>query len=78
TMHGFALNVMNDLDPFRRINPCGMAGCPVTSLSLESGRGIGVAEAAEVVAERFETLLAARLPLTSDRSTVAPSQGARV
>jgi len=24
TMHGFALNVNNDLEPFRRIIPCGI------------------------------------------------------
>lgn len=30
--HGLALNVAMDLEPFRRINPCGYAGMPVTSL----------------------------------------------
>src|SRR5919197_2063413 len=35
TMHGFALNVANDLAPFSAITPCGMAGCPLTSLSRE-------------------------------------------
>lgn len=32
TMHGLALNVSTDLDYFRLINPCGIPGCPVTSL----------------------------------------------
>mgnify|MGYP000182061219 CR=1 FL=1 len=30
--HGLALNASNDLAPFRRINPCGYAGMPVTRL----------------------------------------------
>jgi lipoyl(octanoyl) transferase len=32
TYHGLALNVAMDLEPFQRINPCGYAGMPVTSL----------------------------------------------
>lgn len=31
--HGLALNREGDLEPFRRINPCGHAGQPVTSLA---------------------------------------------
>ncbi len=30
--HGFAFNIDMDLTPFARINPCGMAGLPVTQL----------------------------------------------
>ena len=33
--HGLALNVDMDLEPFRRINPCGMAGLTMTQLSGE-------------------------------------------
>ncbi len=51
--HGFALNVSNDLAPFRRIHPCGDPGCAMTSLSIEAGRAVTVDE----VSERF------RLPL---------------
>ena len=35
--HGLALNVDMDLEPFRRINPCGHAGLQVTSLRQVSG-----------------------------------------
>jgi lipoyl(octanoyl) transferase len=31
--HGLALNVNMDLEPFRRINPCGFAGLAMTQLS---------------------------------------------
>ncbi len=36
--HGLALNVVNDLEPFTWINPCGLAGVAMTSLARESGR----------------------------------------
>ncbi|HEU5467844.1 MAG TPA: lipoyl(octanoyl) transferase LipB [Steroidobacteraceae bacterium] len=36
--HGLALNVDMDLEPFRRINPCGMAGLPMTHLAAEGAR----------------------------------------
>ncbi len=38
TYHGLALNVSNDLEPFRRINPCGHAGLEVTSTRLLGNR----------------------------------------
>jgi len=33
TLHGLAFNIDMDLEPFRRINPCGFAGLRVTQLS---------------------------------------------
>ncbi|HEU4516784.1 MAG TPA: lipoyl(octanoyl) transferase LipB [Steroidobacteraceae bacterium] len=36
--HGLALNVDMDLEPFARINPCGMAGLGMTQLVAEGAR----------------------------------------
>ena len=53
--HGLALNVDMDLAPFARIDPCGMAGLPVTQL-----RELGVARTlAQVRDDLFESLAAA-------------------
>lgn len=37
TYHGVALNVCNELGPFRRIHPCGERGLEMTSLVAEGG-----------------------------------------
>lgn len=38
SMHGFAVNVENDLEPFSWIVPCGLDGVAMTSLLGETGR----------------------------------------
>jgi len=43
--HGLALNVDMDLEPFRRINPCGLAGLTMTQLAAEGARTSVAAEA---------------------------------
>lgn len=57
TMHGFALNVSADLSHFGRINPCGIEGCPVTSLARETVGAVPMAEVKGRVAGRFGGLL---------------------
>ncbi|GAB3591678.1 lipoyl(octanoyl) transferase LipB [Angustibacter peucedani] len=59
TMHGFALNCDCDLSWARTIVPCGISDAGVTSLSVELGRDVTVAEVLPV-AERH---LAAALDL---------------
>lgn len=39
TMHGLAVNVDNDLQPFEWIVPCGLDEARVTSIARETGRG---------------------------------------
>ncbi len=66
TMHGFALNVDNDLEPFRRINPCGMVACPLTSLSLEREVSMTVAQVKAEVAARFGGFIEEWLPYRNE------------
>ena len=53
TMHGFALNCNNSLDAFRKIVPCGIADSDVTTLSLELGRDVSVAEVASLIEQEI-------------------------
>ncbi len=53
TMHGFALNVNVDLEPFRRIVPCGIAGCQVTSMQAVLGRAVDVSMVRRRITEVF-------------------------
>jgi lipoyl(octanoyl) transferase len=62
TMHGFALNVNNDLTAFTRINPCGMSRCPIASLQSEVGTPVSLERVSAAIAARFEGLLDEWLP----------------
>lgn len=53
TMHGIALNCDADLGAFTTIIPCGIEDADVTSLSVESGRNLGVLDVAGVVEEEL-------------------------
>jgi len=58
TMHGFALNCSNSLDAYEHIVACGIRDAGVTTLSREAGRQVTPADAAAVVTERFDALVA--------------------
>lgn len=53
TMHGFALNCNNSLDAFLAIVPCGIADADVTTISLELGRDVSVAEVTPLIEEEL-------------------------
>jgi lipoyl(octanoyl) transferase len=57
TMHGFSLNANVDLDWYERFVPCGISDAGVTTLSVELGRDVTVAEAARAVAPHLIDLL---------------------
>jgi lipoyl(octanoyl) transferase len=58
--HGLALNVAMDLEPFRRINPCGYAGLEMTQVSA-----LGGPADLRVVADALAPRLLAALGLTA-------------
>jgi lipoyl(octanoyl) transferase len=56
TSHGFALNVDNDLAPFRSFHPCGLDGSMMTSLAEETGRRIAVSSVRPAVVRAWHTV----------------------
>lgn len=66
TMHGLALNVTTDLEPFTWINPCGL-GRPVTSMTQVLGREVTLTEVADAYARRFAEVYSLHLtPVSRD------------
>jgi lipoate-protein ligase B len=49
SLHGIALNVSTELGYDALINPCGLTGRGITSLSRETGRAVSIAEAKPIV-----------------------------
>jgi lipoyl(octanoyl) transferase len=65
SFHGLAFNIAMDLEPFRRINPCGYAGLEVTSmldLGGPSGTGPVKPQLLEHLADQFGLQLQAAPP----------------
>lgn len=56
SLHGLALNINMDLEPFLRINPCGYAGLQMTQVSQEKP-GISVDDVMPVLVKSFNNLL---------------------
>ncbi len=61
TMHGFALNCSNALEPYAAIVPCGIRDAGVTTMSRELGREVTPADVVPSIVRRFEPALAASL-----------------
>ncbi len=59
SMHGFALNITGQLDGFAVINPCGMVGCPMTSLERERNRSLQRERVVDVTGKTLLALLPA-------------------
>ncbi|MGI8392418.1 lipoyl(octanoyl) transferase LipB [Leucobacter sp. Z1108] len=55
TMHGFALNCSNSLDPYEKIVACGIRDASVTTMSRVAGRTITTADVLETVQARLNT-----------------------
>jgi lipoyl(octanoyl) transferase len=73
TMHGFALNCSNDLEPYRAIIPCGIHDAGVTTMSRELGREVTPADVVPDVVRHFDEALAGSLVRTFADPGVVPA-----
>jgi lipoate-protein ligase B len=63
TMHGFALNMNMDLEPFSLINPCGFTDRGATSMAVVLAQEIPMAAVIERVLARFSKVFNAEMKL---------------
>lgn len=56
TMHGFSLNVNNDLSPFNMIVPCGIENITITSLSKLLKMNIDIRETTDLIVRNFSNV----------------------
>ena len=61
TMHGFALNVDNDLSYFENIIPCGISNKSVTSITNEISNQVDKYDVKEKIIKNFENIFSAKL-----------------
>ena len=66
TSHGFALNVNTNLDHFRLITPCGLAGTGVTSIARQVGHDIPLDDVRTVVAANFAEVFGYRMVVRAE------------
>lgn len=78
SMHGIALNVSNELNYDSLINPCGLTGHGLTSLSRETGRTISIADARDALLNAFAREFSLEWDSTCHPEPVEGARAARV
>jgi lipoate-protein ligase B len=66
SMHGFALNVNTDLEPFSFINPCGFSNKRAASMSNILSHDVSVTAVIERLLAHFSKVFDAQIELNSD------------
>ncbi len=65
TMHGFSLNVNNDLSPFNMIVPCGIENITITSLSKLLNTKIDIRETTGLIVRNFNNVFKTKTHIAS-------------
>lgn len=71
SMHGFALNCSNSLEPYESIVACGIADAATTTLSAETGRTLTPADVLPLLVRHVEDLGPQHIALTPTEGTPA-------
>ena len=73
--HGIALNVNTSLEPFSWVNPCGLTGVSMTTLSYEKGQEVTVEEVKRDLAGQLGHVFARKfITIAKDHSDVTMHQ----
>lgn len=71
SFHGLALNVQNSLEPFSWVNPCGLRGVAMTSLSRECGHTVALELVRKRLAGQLQQIFTREfIPLDKDHLNV--------
>lgn len=62
-IHGYSLNVFNDVAFFNSIVPCGIPECKITSVEIETGKRFSIKEVSEDIVKRIKEKLPDLNPL---------------
>jgi lipoyl(octanoyl) transferase len=74
TSHGFALNVMTDLEYFKLIVPCGLTK-PVTSIEFETGAQPSLEDVANLASRAFGEVLQSQMLWLDSMDDLISSEG---
>jgi lipoate-protein ligase B len=70
TYHGLALNVNTDLDYFKLINPCGITGYTVGSISKILGMEVDLQRISDIMADNFALLFHYEMESVDDPDSI--------
>jgi lipoyl(octanoyl) transferase len=74
TSHGFALNVMTDLEYFKLIVPCGLTK-PVTSIEFETGAQPSLEDVANLASRAFGEVFQSQMLWLDSMDDLIPAEG---
>ena len=70
TMHGFSLNVNNDLSPFEYIIPCGIQGVKITSIREILNTNIDIKEVYNKLANQYSEVFQVQMITIENRNLI--------
>jgi len=70
TMHGFSLNVNNDLSPFKYIIPCGIQGVKITSIREILNTNIDIKEVYNKLANHYSEVFQVQMITIENRNLI--------
>ena len=71
TYHGFSLNISTELEYFEMINPCGITGSKMTSLSRVLNKPVSIPDIKDILIRSFEEIFEAKIEIRQRLASMA-------